>query len=182
MRNIKKIALFLTISLELLSVKCFSNDKFVNGNQSFGKESFDNIQANGNTTLHGTKISHLFSANGYLKAEDASFGNLQVNGEVDLKNCTISNQTKINGSLNAVDTTFKNNLSIASKKIIFDNCLLESVIVRKINGYEGNQVIELRNSTTVAGSIVFESGNGEIWLAPTSKIKGKVEGSKVVDK
>lgn len=184
MRKIYYLALF---SVMTILSKGYSMDNaklFVNtyGYQKYGKETVDAIQVNGSVVLEETKILGIVSVNGSLIADESAIGSLYVNGQVELSNCLINNTSTINGTLNAVNTKFQKEISVASQKISFGTCSIGSLIVRKVNGYDGVQVIDLRSGTKVSGPIIVESGNGEIWLSSNSEISEQISGAKVYRK
>lgn len=153
------------------------------GHRKYGKECLNSIQSNGTVTLAGTEVSGLVQVNGSLKAKNSKINSIQVNGEADLRYCKITDTTIINGSLTAEDTTFENSLSVASQKTVLKMCTIDSLSIREVNGYKGKQIVDLRSGTKVRGSIVVESGNGEIWISPHSKIsENQVSGAKIYRK
>jgi hypothetical protein len=157
----------------------FGNSK---GYQKYGKETVDAIQANGSLILEETNILGLVSVTGSLNADGSAIGSLQVNGQADLKNCLIDKTTTINGSLNADHTKFQNELSVTSQKTTLVTCSVSSLTIRKVKGFDGTQIIDLRSGTKVTGPITVESGNGEIWLSANSEISDQVSGAKVYRK
>lgn len=176
----KNLYLFVAIAAMALCSNVYGFTSY--GYQKYEKETIDTIQGNGNVDLEGTTVTGLVSVNGRLNAEDSSMDSLQVNGQVDLRNCVINNTTMINGSLHAENTKFQKEVSIASKRITFDACSLDSLIVREEKGYTGVQVIDLQNGTKITGPISVESGNGEIRVSSDSQISDQVAGAKVVKK
>ena len=183
MKKILLLALLLTIS-ESRQIYGAGNMNTANyGNQNYGKETIDSLQANGSVTLEGTKVLGLIQVNGSLNAEESAINSLQVNGQVGLRNCVIANTASINGSLNADNTQFQNDLSVASQKIVLRMCTVDSLTVRQVNGYTGVQIVDLRSGTSVKGPIVVESGNGEIWISSNSEIsENQVSGAQVYRK
>lgn len=152
------------------------------GYQRYGKETVNSIQANGSVFLEGTKVLGTVHVNGSLEADEAAMENLEVNGQVNLKNCLINGTSLINGSLTADNTKFQDELSVASQKILLRTCSVDSLRIREVVGFDGVQIIDLRSGTKVTGSIVVESGNGEIWLSSNSEISGEISGAKVFRK
>lgn len=153
------------------------------GNQKYENETIDSILVNGIATLEGTKVLGLVQVNGNLTAEKSFINSLQVNGGVKLNNCLIINRASINGSLTADNTRFEKELSIASQKITLKMCTLESLTVREMIGFTGIQIVDLRGGTQVTGPIIFESGQGEVWISTSSKIStDQVTGAQVYKK
>ena len=149
------------------------------GNHTYGKEIVESIRENGTVTLENTRVQGLVDVNGSLKATGATINSLQVNGLVDLQNCLITNTAMINGSLSATNTKFQKELSVSSKKIVFNQCTLTSLTLREVSGDTGPQIIDLRN-TEVTGKISVESGNGEVWISSKSEIsKRQISGARV---
>lgn len=120
--------------------------------------------------------------NGSLDADEAAIDSLQVNGQISLKSCLVNNGSIINGSLTADNTYFQKEVSAASQKITLTTCSLEALTVREIAGFEGVQVVDLRNGTKVTGPIVVESGKGEVWLSSNSEALGTISGAQVYKK
>jgi len=182
----KKIFFLVILSVISLSYNVHgveNMNKFNYGYQKYGNETVDFIRANGSVILEGTKVLGDVQINGSLNAEESELNSLQVNGQAELNNCVISNTTVINGSLNANNTKFQENLSVASQKIVLKMCTVDSLIVREVSGYTGVQVVDLRSRTNIAGSIIVESGNGEIWISSNSKIsETMVSGAQVYKK
>jgi hypothetical protein len=155
--------------------KGYSMDTSSYGNQSYGKETVNSIQANGSVLLEGTKVLGTVNVNGNLDADEAAIGNLHVNGQVGLTNCLVSNQSVINGSLSAENSKFQGEISISSQKVLLRTCSIDSLKVREVVGYKGVQVVDLRSGTKVAGPLVVDSGNGEVWLSSSSEVNGPVD-------
>lgn len=148
------------------------------GCQKYGKETVDTIQANGTVSLEGTKVLGLVNVNGSLYAEESAINSFKVNGQLVLKHCSISQTSSVNGTLSADNTVFLNEISVASQKVTLSLCTLNSLVIREIVGFNGIQVIDLRNGTKVNGPITVESGNGEVWLSSNSEVTGLVTGLK----
>jgi hypothetical protein len=144
------------------------------GAQSYGKETVEEIRANGFVKLDGTTVRDLH-VNGCLKAEGAKIGAMQVNGQVAISHSVVSKKSLICGSL-LVNTVKFDDLSISSERVVLNNCIVSSVNVLKVGGYTHSQVIELRGKTFIQGSIVFEAGNGEVIVDPDSEFTGKIIG------
>jgi hypothetical protein len=140
------------------------------GYHTYIKETLNSIQADGTAILEGTQVRGLTRINGILKAKASTLHALQVNGQAELNNCLITNGTSINGFLDADKTEFQQGLSIASQKVILRGSTADSLTIREVKGFTGKQVVYLRNGTVITGPIVFESGNGELWVSLSSKI------------
>lgn len=183
-----KKGLFIML-LAICSVCCkgYGNEKMSQGNQnygyqSYGKETVKSIHANGFVSLEGTKVEGMVQVNGSLEADESAMESLEVNGQVGLKNSLIRGTSIINGALIADNTKFQKELSVASQKILLRTCSVDSLRVREVVGFDGVQVIDLRSGTKITGSIVVESGNGEIWLSSNSEVSGPISGAKVFKK
>lgn len=161
-------------------IESMNRSNYDYGYQKYGKETLSSIHGNGTVILEGTKISGLVQVNGNLKAEKSAINSLQVNGQTDLHDCVITNTTIVNGSLNADKTKFQNALSVASQKIVLRKCTVDTLTIREVSGYTGNQIVDLRSGTRVTGPIVVESGKGEIWISSNSEIsEAQVSGAQV---
>lgn len=180
-----RVYLFAALSALTMCFRCDGGEKmnksgYAYGVQKYGHETVDTIQTNGSIILDGTNVLDAVSVNGSLNAEKSSIGSLVVNGQATLKNCLVNNTTIINGSLNADNTRFQKELSIASQRITLKACYVGSLVVREVNGDDRTQIIDLRSGTKIAGPIIVESGNGEVWISSNSEILDQVSGAKVL--
>ncbi len=149
------------------------------GTQIYGKDTVDEIQVNGFVKLEGTKVLDHLQVNGCLKAENAKIEEMQVNGQATLDHCFIKQKSVICGALVATSSQFDNELSVSSERVIFNSCVLSSLRILRVGGYQGTQAVELRGKTKINSSIIFESGNGEVIVDSDSEIIGTVIGGKI---
>lgn len=151
------------------------------GAQHYNKETVDSVSCNGSVSLEETEVKETVQVNGNLSAEDSTIGSLQINGNTSLENCIIKKPSTVNGSLTAVNTSFNKNLAVASEKIVLKKCSLDSLTIKKVGGFSGIQVADLRDGTTLTGYIVFESGKGEIWVSRNNTLSdSQVKGATIV--
>lgn len=184
----KKISfLIAALILGVVNSQLFSGDNMLigkakdvsHGSLVYGNEMVNRVQSNGFVTLNGTQVTEHLQVNGRLKAEEAEIEAMQVNGQATLDRCSIFQKSSVCGSLIATLSKFSDELSVSSEKVFFDSCTLNTLQIIKVNGYQGVQIVELRGKTKINGSIVFESGNGEIIADPECEITGNIVGGKV---
>lgn len=144
----------------------------------YGKENIPHVYANGTVFLNGTHIEQTLKANGDVEAIQAQIASLFVNGHIRLRNCVIHDKSFINGSLEAENCLLEEKLSIATDLIILKNCETNSITIRpsKLNR---PQILDMRENTVVNGSIVFESGQGQVWTSKNSEVTGYIKGAKI---
>ena len=163
----KKYFMFLVLTALMVPIVFSGGDKLqasygTCGIQEYHKTKLDSLQINGIVTLDETTV----------------LGAVQVNGQAEMKKSCIGGKMVMNGLLTAADTEFQSELSVASKKTTLEGCLVHSITVRE-TGDEGVEVVDLRKETIVSGSVIFESGQGEVWLSGDSAVKGEIRGAKV---
>lgn len=165
------------------------------GRQTYGKETIDKVDVNGFVKLEGTHVSESLQVNGRLKAEDAQIGEMLVNGTATLNRCTvkemrvngravldhstIKQKSVVCGTLQPSFSNFQDEITISSEKVIFNSCVLKSLRILKDKDDHLVQVVELKGKTTVDGSIIFESGKGEVIISSDSIITGAIVGGKI---
>jgi hypothetical protein len=148
-----------------------------------GQEMFENLKSSGVLKLNGTTIKNLLEIQGCLIAQGAKIGSMDAGGEVNLTNSVVSQASSISGYLKAQGTTFKGPLTLSLyKAVLTSSKVLGNITVQKQEAFKGKQVIELKQGTVVEGSIVFESGKGEVHLYPGSKVYSSIEGGKLIRK
>lgn len=155
--------------------------KVVPGSVTCGKGTINNLSANGMVSVNGTTIDGPTIINGMLTADDANFRSLHINGSVSLIQCTVSTEADIKGTLNASSSKFESTLDIYSSSI--------RLINSKINNHlqvhhtdNQKQEIFLDNNSEVVGNIIFDDGNGKVYVSGGSSIGGKVIGGEVINK
>lgn len=172
--------LFLVIAILASKAKipCFwgcVSDSFCCGAARYGNKTLESLTTNGSLQLDGTHILGEATINGSLEALGATIGKLSVNGSVQLDGCRIKQGAMVNGALVCNESTIEGELSIATKKVALGRSTVSAITVRPSDGYEGTQVVELRDAQ-VNGPVVFKTGKGEVWLFGDSNVAGQVQG------
>lgn len=143
-----------------------------------GNEKLESLSANGRITLNGTQVIGPLDVSGSLSAHDAHIGAVNVNGHAWFYNSTVDGKCEVGGLISAEKSTFKDTILVTSRKINFDDCNVNSILVRKIWWPFSSQVVELTNSVC-KGDITFESGKGRVILLDGSQVQGKVIGGEI---
>ncbi len=172
------IALITCLTKYLLSIEDGSANHMTryikNGIQTYGAETVPELQANGCVVLNGTRITHHCIVNGHLRAENAYIEQMQINGQATLEGCLVAKKSVVCGSLTATHSKFTDELSISSERVVFKDCVIDSIHILQIGGYDGVQTVELRGSTKVAGPIIFDSDKGKVVSDPETEIAGGI--------
>lgn len=153
---------------------------FVSGVNSYGAEMIESVQGSGLIKLNGTTITESLRLNGSLLSQNAQIALVDVSGEANFTGTTISKGGTVLGSIQATRSNFQGNLTLLTQKAVFTATQLQGITFRQDPSFRGKQVLELKQGTIVHGSIVFESGKGEVLLSSGSQILGSVKGGKIV--
>lgn len=151
------------------------------GSVTCGKGEVESLKGNGMVSVNGTTVRGITTVNGMLSADDASFSSIDINGNVTLYKCSVNDEAEIKGSLKASSTIFEKSLDIYSNYIR----VVDTKIKNNINVHHTNQPMQkifLDNNSEVGGDIVFDDGNGTVFVSKGSKIVGTVIGGKVINK
>jgi hypothetical protein len=177
--NLKALLLLTIVALTLVS-SLFAIGTAQGVNQ-YGRTELEAIDSIGLIKLNGTSIKNQLQLVGSLIAQDAKIGSLNITGEANLTGCTVENEGKIVGAFQATKSNFKKNLTISSQKILLTACKAESLTIHRNEGFKGKQTLELTQNTVINGTVVFESGKGEVVLhSPGSQVLGGVVGGKII--
>jgi len=152
------------------------------GSNSYGKAILDSLQRSGLVKLNGTSIKEKLQVSGSMIANDADIGFLDIMGDANLSDTVVHQDSTIMGSFQASRSQFEKPITLLSHRALFTACKIDSIIIQKDLACKVKQVIELKQKTIVSGSIHFESGKGEVILAPGSKINGTVTGGKIIQR
>ena len=136
------------------------------------------MDIHGKTSLNGCVVDTM-EIHGKTSLDRCSIGSMEVYGKADLSDCSISKKSTITGFLVAGSSKFLEELTVASDRIVFSSCSLSSLRVIETKGFKNTQVVELKDNTTVNGSIIFERGNGEVILGSNCTITGNIVGGKL---
>lgn len=155
--------------------------KHAPGSVTCGKGTVSSLSGNGMVTVNGTTVEGATNINGMLNAEDSNFSSLNVNGSTTLFQCTVNQDIEIKGALKASSTKFEKSIDIFSNSIRFINSKVSNNLQIR-HTQNKNQEVFLDNNSEVGGDIVFEDGQGKVYVRGGSKIGGKVIGGEVVTK
>jgi hypothetical protein len=137
-----------------------ANNGVYTGATSCGQGTIATLTVNGPLSLSQTTVSQ----------------NLTVNGPLDADHATLNTVTA-NGPLNANYTTFSGDLTL-SGEATFSYSKLQNIVVP--NSSKASPVnIYLEGNTTVQ-NITVEQGKAYVFLGKGAKVKGKVQGAKVM--
>ena len=141
------------------------NDKTFDKLQVMGDAELENVQVTNEATITGMLTAKKFTAKqldvtGNAKLDEATIEAVQVIGMLDAKACSIQG------------------LVITTESSMLNTCKVKTVMVKKVEGSEKPQVLELDN-TVVEGDVTFEAGNGEIVLKGDARVAGAIIGGVV---
>lgn len=155
--------------------------KVTPGSVTCSKGEVDSLKGNGMVSVNGTTIRGITLVNGMLNADDASFSSLDINGNATLYKCSVNDEAEIKGSLKASTTIFEKSLDIHSNYIrVVDTKIKNNINVHHIDN--SAQRVYLDNNSEVGGNIVFDDGNGTVFVSKGSTISGNVIGGKIINK
>jgi len=174
--DVKKIVaiLFLTGTVTTVDADVC---RVIPGSITCGQGITDTLSGYGVVKVKDTTVLGKTLVNGILNAKEANFFSLDVNGSAKLTHCTINDVASIKGSLTASSTQFKKNLKIYSSQTRFINSKVNNDL-HVGHTDSGKQVIYLDNFSEVSGDIIFDDGDGEVFVRGQSKIGGKIVGGK----
>ncbi|MBA2651037.1 MAG: hypothetical protein H0U73_02010 [Tatlockia sp.] len=155
--------------------------KHAPGSVTCGKGTVSSLSGNGMVTVNGTTVEGATHVNGMLNAEDSNFSSLNVNGSTTLFQCTVNQDIEIKGDLKASSTKFEKSLDIFSSSIRFINSKVsENLHIHHTKNK--SQEVYLDNNSEVSGDIIFDDGQGNVFVRGGSKIGGKVIGGELINK
>lgn len=155
--------------------------KYAPGSVTCGKGTISSLSGNGMVTVNGTTVEGATNVNGMLNADDANFASLNVNGSVTLIQCTINQDSEIKGSLKASSSKFEKSLNIFSSSIRFINSKINENL--QIHHTENKtQEVFLDNNSEIGGDVIFDDGQGKVYVRGGSKIGGNVIGGEIINK
>lgn len=155
--------------------------KHAPGSVTCGTGVVSNLEGNGIVSVNGTTIEGGTNVNGMLNADDAHFDSLNVNGSVTLFKCIVNNVAEVKGSIKATSSKFEKSLEVFSNSIRFSNSKIrDNIHVHRTDSK--TQEIYLDDNSEVGGDIIFDDGNGRVYVDSGSKIISKVIGGKIINK
>ncbi|KTC87837.1 hypothetical protein [Legionella drozanskii] len=158
-------------------------DEVINGSYNVKNTQISrNLCINGQAILNKDVIvQNNMTVNGRLITQDVSFeSDLTVNGTTTLNGTKLAGNAKFRGNLDAKDSELLNPIEILSDKSVFDNCKTKNLIIKELPSKNIVQRVKLINNTVIAGDIIFNSGNGEVYCDKSVKIHGKIIGGRLI--
>ncbi|MCI5053174.1 MAG: hypothetical protein MRY21_08590 [Simkaniaceae bacterium] len=146
------------------------------GTYAYRSRNFTTLTIDGFLRLIDCKISRTLKIDGTLEAVRCQFGCVVGTGKIYLSQCKVQNRTEIVGELSAKNSRFLNTVSLTTSESVFMDSQIKDLRVRPLD--QRFQEIYLHD-TTVLGNIVFEKGNGRVYLDRHAAVRGKVQGGTV---
>lgn len=146
------------------------------GFTKLNNKTFENLQVMGDAELENVQITADATITGMLTAKKLIAKNLQVIGNANLEQATVE-VAQITGMLDAKGCSIQE-LSLVAQTAMLDACKVKTIVVKKVEGYEKPQILEL-NNTQVEGDVTFEAGSGEVALKGDSRIAGAIVGGAI---
>lgn len=151
------------------------------GSDTYGKTSIESLDLLGTAKLNGTTVQTL-KITGNLIARSALLKKVGAVGNVQFEDTVVEDAIQITGSLQATGSEFRKTLLFIGQKALFSDCKLCGITVQRDGTFKAKQVIELKEGTTVSGDIVFENGEGVVFLYPRARVLGSVSGGRIARK
>jgi hypothetical protein len=175
-----------------------SNSVNVSGNLDATNAHLNRIHVRGNAYLTSSTATDSMEVTGNVHANDVNIlgstdvvGNFngshtifqskaKIVGKTDCKVCTFKANATFVGELYARNSDFLGNLLLSTNNSEFYRSKTGDITVKKPS--EGqDQTITLKENS-IANNITFESGTGLVILMGNSKVKGSVQGGKIITK
>ncbi len=205
MKKIRSLIFLLTALFFSANVYAVAAESF-RGDQVFSSRNFEKVSVNGNTDFKNVKLATA-SISGNVLFEDLvvrrsldvkgnitgfkgnfqklhAIGNadlidvrveyLDITGPTAIKNSTVKS-IHVVGSLEVTNTTV-GTVNVNTSSVILRDSKANSIRVKKDPNIE--QKLVLNNSSV--GDVIFDSGNGQIYVIGNAEITGKVTGATII--
>ncbi len=198
--------IFLLLTLSLCSSACSAKIHSFRGNQEFSNRNFEQIAVNGNAGFKNVKLSsatvsgdvvfdelvvgrtldvkgnvsgvngsfYRLHAIGNTNLADASLQYLDITGPTIIKNSVVE-IVEIIGSLEATKSTL-GTIRANTTSITLIDSKAGTIRINKDNNLQ--QKLILNNSS--AKEVIFESGNGQIYVLGNAEITGRIIGATII--
>ncbi len=145
-----------------------SNQNIQHGLSVHGPLDIENSSVNGLVHVYGPFSTHRSSftrieVSGPINASDVRFDSLDIDGMAKLQRVNASGLISIRGYLDADDSRLRDIVAYSSEMLLHDTDA-DRIVIKEQNSSK-RQIVRLTGRTRV-GSIVFESGNGEVIAGP----------------
>ncbi|EKE01988.1 MAG: hypothetical protein ACD_21C00011G0013 [uncultured bacterium] len=195
--KIRNSLFYLTAFLVSIFLCQFSYAKeiVINGSATLEDVALKSLTENGSLTFNNLTIEDKLRVNGSVNGKKLKCKEFKINGGLDGKNIEAT-KGHVNGSLDATDIKVTEELTVNGQVLVKNgdlgsvvicgrdskliNSKIKDVFVKKGDG--GVQVLELGKKTVVSGDVVFESGEGKIYLSGSSEVLGDIKGATVIKK
>lgn len=136
------------------------------------------IKQQGYVSLHNVDVKSTTEVDGMFSGEKSHFyGKIFVKGSAKINQSTLDQETIVQGSLVSDRSQFED-VVITANEATFSSSNLKNILFKITS--KAQQKVFLRGSTVVQGHIKFESGHGQVFLDPQSRIVGEVIGGEIV--
>ncbi len=109
-------------------------------------------------------------------------GSCYVAGSVSGSKAVFNNHCTFVGFVDLEDSQFKSGLTIASTRVSLRNCKTKNIIIDDHRAVVGTKDLYLYDGTVIDGDIIFEGGDGHVYLYGSAKVNGAIRGALVINK
>lgn len=157
-----------------------TNQVLVTGSFKAENAKLNEATITGSTEMNLSDVSNNMQVTGSTKSIDSKYhGPFVVTGKFSSVNDTFEQPVSITGQLDSESTTYKDKLSVTAKEIGFVGVNAADVIIHQSSSTNPKQSLYLRENTQITGNIIFEGGNGMVFLSGGSAVAGEIRGAEV---
>lgn len=133
-----------------------------------------------NFIIHGSINGESVRANEGIVHGTAIFSDIEVRKNIDIygslsgKDMKVSGKTNVYGNMSVENSKF-GDVQLESETAHFIGTNVRNIVIKASKKHK-KQTITLKGNTIISGSVIFESGNGEIIMDDTAKILGEKKG------
>lgn len=146
--------------------------------QAFDDESI--LKVKGDVHLVKADLPGSINIEGDFRGERVKLGHTEIKGNVELIDSEITVRAAFEGDdVYIENSNLTENLELTTKRVILNHSTFNTLLIFPVEGYDGEQLLELRNGTNIKGSIVFYSGKGRVIRSKDSLIRSEIIGAEV---
>ncbi|MBP7189828.1 MAG: hypothetical protein KA998_01075 [Rickettsiaceae bacterium] len=136
-----------------------------------------------NFVIHGSITADGLRASEGIIHGTATFSNVEIAKNIDVygafvaKSVNIAGKSIVYGNLSAENSKFQD-IHLEAERATFLGTTARNIVVKASKKHK-KQTITLKGNSEITGTIVFESGNGEVIVDETAKILGQTKGCSI---
>lgn len=155
-------------------------DVTVTGSFKAVDTALQNVHITGSTEIGSSKVKGSAVITGTTKTHESHFNApVQITGNWTSDHDEFADKVSVAGKVIVENSQFAAQIEAQSKEIAFSEVNAAGITIKSTGLESIKPSLTLRDNSVVTGPVIFEGGNGMVFIASGSRVDGQISGAEV---